>query len=246
MIKNIKLTIEYNGTSFYGWQKQPNARTVQGTIEECIAKVTQEEVEVIGCSRTDSGVHAKRFVCNFATSSKIPSEKFSYAINRILPPEIIILESEEVPLDFHARFSCKGKRYVYSILSRTWPSPIKRGFTYHVKDELDIDKMNEAARYLIGRHDFASFRNLGSSVQSTVRTITELSIIKNNELIEIKVAGDGFLYNMVRIISGTLLDVGLNRKEPKDIKVILESRDRRNAGRSLPAAGLCLDEVFYY
>lgn len=245
MIKNIKLTIEYNGTSFYGWQRQPNARTIQGTIEECIAKVTQEEVGVIGCSRTDSGVHAKKFVCNFATGSKIPSEKFSYAINRILPPEIVILESEEVPSDFHARFSCKGKRYVYSILNRTWQSPIKRDFTYHVKDRLDIDKMNEAATYLIGKHDFASFRNLGSSVQSTVRTITELNVIKNNEVIEIRVAGDGFLYNMVRIISGTLVDVGLSKREPEDMKIVLESIDRKKAGRSLPAAGLCLDEVFY-
>lgn len=245
MIRNIKLTIEYNGTSFCGWQKQPNARTVQGTIEECIATVTQEEVGVIGCSRTDSGVHAKNFVCNFTTSSKIPSEKFSYAINRILPPEIIILESEEVPLDFHARFSCKGKRYVYSILNRTWPSPIKKDFTYHAKDRLDIDKMNEAARYLIGKHDFASFRNLGSSVQSTVRTITDLNVAKNNEVIEIRVAGDGFLYNMVRIISGTLLEIGLNKRQPEDMRIILESRDRKNAGKSLPAAGLCLDEVFY-
>lgn len=245
MIKNIKLIIEYNGTSFCGWQKQPNVRTVQGTIEECIANVTQEEVAVIGCSRTDSGVHAKNFVCNFTTNSKIPSEKFSYAINRILPPEIIILESQEVSLDFHARFSCKGKRYIYSILNRTWPSPIKKDFTYHVKNKLDIDKMNKAARYLIGKHDFASFRNLGSSVQSTVRTITDLNIVKNDELIEIRVAGDGFLYNMVRIISGTLLDIGLSKIEPEDIKSILESRDRKKAGRSLPAAGLCLDEVFY-
>ena len=245
MIKNIKFVIEYNGTSFCGWQRQPNARTIQGTIEECIAKVTKEEVGVIGCSRTDSGVHAKKFVCNFATSSKIPSEKFSYAINRILPPEIIILESKEVSLDFHARFSSKGKRYIYTILNRAWPSPIKRDFTYHVKDRLDIDKMNKAALYLIGKHDFESFRNLGSSVQSTVRTITELNVAKNDEVIEITVAGDGFLYNMVRIISGTLLDVGLNKREPEDMKVILESRDRKKAGRALPARGLCLDEVFY-
>lgn len=245
MIKNIKLAIEYDGTSFCGWQRQPNARTIQGTVEECIAKITQEEVGVIGCSRTDSGVHARKFICNFTTISKIPNEKFSYAINRMLPPEIIVLESKEVPLDFHARFSCKGKRYIYSILNRTWASPIRRDFTYHVKDRLDIDKMNEAAKYLIGKHDFESFRNLGSSVQSTVRTITQLDVIKDDEAIEVRVAGDGFLYNMVRIISGTLLEVGLNKRQPEDMKIILESRDRKKAGRSLPAKGLCLDEVFY-
>ncbi|PRR80522.1 tRNA pseudouridine synthase A [Clostridium liquoris] len=246
-MKNIKLLIEYDGTNYSGWQKQinNNVSTIQGTIEQCLSKVTGEKVEVIGCSRTDAGVHAKGFVANFITESRIPSDKFKYAINRVLPEDIVIIDSKEENINFHARYCCIGKRYIYKILNRQWKSPILRNYAYHFKDKLDVESMNKAAQYLIGKHDFTSFKSSGSSVRSSVRTIMDAKVYAVEDLVIFIISGDGFLYNMVRIIVGTLIEVGIGKKKPEDIVSILEAKDRQKAGASAPARGLYLDEVFY-
>lgn len=246
MVRNIKLIIEYDGTNYSGWQKQNNgSRTLQQTIENSIKEITKEDIELIGCSRTDAGVHARGFVANFLTSSRVPSDKFKYAINSKLPDDIIILDSNEVDLEFHSRYNCKSKRYIYKLLNRQWPSPIERNYTYHIKDALNITDMDEAARYFIGTHDFSSFKNVGSSVKTSVRTIIESKVYKQDEIVCFSITGDGFLYNMVRIITGTLIEVGIGKRSPKDIKVILDAKDRQRAGRLVPAMGLYLDRVFY-
>ncbi|WP_027625110.1 tRNA pseudouridine(38-40) synthase TruA [Clostridium lundense] len=246
-MKNIKLLVEYDGTDYSGWQKQAgnNIRTIQGTIEGCLNEITGEKIAVIGCSRTDAGVHAKGFVANFNTDSKIPGDKFKYVINRLLPDDIIIQDSQEVDKNFHARYNCIGKRYIYNILNKEWPSPILRNYTYHYKNKLDIESMNKAAQYLIGKHDFTSFKSSGSSVKTSVRTIIDAKLYSVEDLVVFSILGDGFLYNMVRIIVGTLIEVGIGKKKPEDIITILEAKNRQKAGASAPARGLCLDEVFY-
>ena len=244
-MRNIKLTLEYDGTNYLGWQKQKVGITIQGTLEEAIKFLTKEEVEVTGSSRTDAGVHAKGFVANFKTNSKIPSEKFREAINHKLPEDIVILKSEEVEEEFHARYNAMGKTYSYSILNRDAPSAIDRNYLYHVKRKLDVESMKEACQYFIGTHDFSAFKTSGSSVKTSVRTIKELYIEDNNDIIKIYVTGDGFLYNMVRIIVGTLIMVGSNKIKPLEIKNIIASKEREKAGICVPASGLVLEKVYY-
>ena len=244
-MRNIKLTLEYDGTNYLGWQKQKVGITIQGTLEEAIKVLTKEEVEVTGSSRTDAGVHAKGFVANFKTNSKIPSEKFREAINHKLPEDIVILKSEEVEEEFHARYNAMGKTYSYSILNRDAPSAIDRNYLYHVKRRLDVESMKEACQYFIGTHDFSAFKTSGSSVKTTVRTIKELYIEDNDDIIKIYVTGDGFLYNMVRIIVGTLIMVGSNKIKPLEIKNIIASKEREKAGICVPASGLVLEKVYY-
>lgn len=244
-MRNIKLTLEYDGTNYLGWQKQKVGITIQGTLEEAIKVLTKEEVEVTGSSRTDAGVHAKGFVANFKTNSKIPSEKFREAINHKLPEDIVILKSEEVEEEFHARYNAMGKTYSYSILNRDVPSAIDRNYLYHVKRRLDVESMKEACQYFIGTHDFSAFKTSGSSVKTTVRTIKELYIEDNDDIIKIYVTGDGFLYNMVRIIVGTLIMVGSNKIKPLEIKNIIASKEREKAGICVPASGLVLEKVYY-
>ncbi|MDU4891195.1 MAG: tRNA pseudouridine(38-40) synthase TruA [Clostridium sp.] len=244
-MRNIKLTLEYDGTNYLGWQKQPKGITVQGAVEEALSKLTKEEASIIGCSRTDSKVHAKRYVCNFTTKSRIPAESFREALNFHLPEDIAVIDSAEVDESFHARYNCVGKMYSYTIVNTKSRMPMCRNFAYHVKHELNIDRMKEAAEFFVGTHDFEAFRNLGSSVKTTVRTITKLEVVQENEYIKIYIAADGFLYNMVRIIVGTLIDVGIGKKEPSDIKIILESKERKRAGKTCPPQGLCLFEVYY-
>lgn len=244
-MRNIKLTLEYDGTNYLGWQKQKVGITIQGTLEEAIKVLTKEEVEVTGSSRTDAGVHAKGFVANFKTNSKIPSEKFREAINHKLPEDIVILKSEEVEEEFHARYNAMGKTYSYSILNRDVPSAIDRNYLYHVKRRLDVESMKEACQYFIGTHDFSAFKTSGSSVKTTVRTIKELYIEDNDDIIKIYVTGDGFLYNMVRIIVGTLIMVGSNKIKPLEVKNIIASKEREKAGICVPASGLVLEKVYY-
>lgn len=246
MIRNIKLIIEYDGTNYSGWQSQKGRFvTLQETIENAIKEIVKEDIELIGCSRTDAGVHAKGFVANFLTNSKIPGDKFKYAINDRLPEDIVIINSQEVDLEFHSRYSCKSKRYIYKILNTEWPSPINRYYTYHIKNKLNINEMNEAAKHFEGTHDFSSFKNIGSSVKTSVRTIFESKVYKDNDIIYISITGDGFLYNMVRIITGTLIEVGIGKRKPQDINYILQAKDRKMAGISVPPTGLFLDRVFY-
>ncbi|GAA0116405.1 tRNA pseudouridine(38-40) synthase TruA [Clostridium senegalense] len=244
-MRNIKLTLEYDGTNYFGWQKQKTKVTLQGTIEDVISNLTKEDIEIIGCSRTDSGVHSKGYICNFVTNSSIPSEKFKDALNVKLPDDIAVLKSEEVPEEFHSRYSCRGKTYSYTILERPMKATIDRNYVCQCKYNLDIEKMNEACKYFIGTHDFSAFKNKGSSVKTSVRTISELYVEKTGNYVKIFVSADGFLYNMVRIIVGTLIDVGIGKINPKSIKNIIDSKERTNAGKSMPPQGLCLEEVYY-
>ncbi len=244
-MKNVKLTIEYDGTNYCGWQKQNNEKTIQEEIEKAIYKAVGEVVEVIGSSRTDAGVHARGMVANFKTNATIPFDKFKYAINDKLPDDIAIIESEEVSNDFHARYDSKGKTYCYSIINRQQKPAIGRNYVYHFKWDLDIEKMKEACKYFIGKHDFKGFRSLGSSVKTTERTIKELYIESEGEKINIFITADGFLYNMVRIIVGTLLKVGSGKILVEDIEKIILSGDRKKAGPCVPAQGLILEKVYY-
>ncbi|MGL5614863.1 MAG: tRNA pseudouridine(38-40) synthase TruA [Sarcina sp.] len=244
-MRNIKLVIEYDGTKFCGWQRQVKERTIQGTLERAISKITGEEIDVIGSSRTDSGVHAKAFIANFKTNSRIPSIKFKDAINTKLPGDVVIIDSEEVTEDFHARYCSKGKTYCYTILNRYEPSALERNYVMHFRGRLDIESMREACKYFIGKHDFEAFRTLGSSVKTTVRTVTDLHIEIEGDKIKVFISADGFLYNMVRIIVGTLIQVGLGRIEPVEIEKIIKSKDRKKAGKSVESQGLCLEKVFY-
>ena len=216
-MKNIKLTLEFDGTAYVGWQKQKNGIAVQQIVSEAVSKLTGEKIEVIGCSRTDAGVHAKQYVCNFITESEIPAEKIKLALNSTFPEDIIALKSEKVQSDFHARYSAIGKRYVYTICNREVPLTIGRQYVYFVKKKLDVKKMELAASYLIGKHDFSAFKNSNSKVISNVRTIFSIDIVSKASYICISVAGDGFLYNMVRVIAGTLVDVGLDKIEPVEV-----------------------------
>ncbi len=266
MKRNIKLTLEYDGTAYHGWQSQENAVTVQDTVTAAVCRLTGESSSLTGSSRTDTGVHALGFVCNFFTDSTIPADKFSYALNTLLPDDIVVKKSEEVSPEFHSRFSTKGKKYCYLINNSTFPSALLRYRAYHVYYPLDIDAMNEAARNFTGTHDFYAFSASGGSAKTTVRTISDASVrcisqgdsmsehthtvtkglsLPDGRLIEISIMGDGFLYNMVRIITGTLVEVGFGKLKPEDIPGIIESLDRRRAGRTAPAHGLYLSEVFY-
>jgi tRNA pseudouridine38-40 synthase len=244
-VNNIKITLEYDGTNYYGWQKQRNMKTIQGQVEEAIKQLTNEDVDVIGCSRTDAGVHAKGFIANFKTNSSIPSNKFREALNIKLPDDIVILHSEKVDDNFHSRYDAKGKTYEYLILNTEAPTAIMRNFVYHYKYGLNTEHMIEAAKHFIGTHDFIAFRTQGSSVKGTIRTIFDLKVESYEKNIKISITGDGFLYNMVRIIVGTLINVGRGKNSPDDIIKIISSKDRSLAGDCVPAKGLLLKEVYY-
>ena len=244
-MKNIKLIIEYDGKGFNGWQKQPDRLNIQGEIEKAIEEITGEEVDLTASGRTDAGVHSLGQTANFKTDSKIPTEKFAKAINSRLKKSIVIKSAEEVDEKFHSRYSVKSKTYRYIINNSENGTAIYRGLEYHVPMKLDYEKMNEAIKYFIGEHDFKAFKASGTSSKSSVRKILDGNVRKEGERVIIEVTGTGFLYNMVRIISGTLLDVGLGKIKPEDIPSIIESKDRTKAGKTLPAHGLYLLQVNY-
>lgn len=244
-LKNIKLTIEYDGTNYHGWQVQPNAITVQQIVKEAIEKLTKEDINLIGASRTDEGVHAYGQVANFFTNSTILPEKFSYAINSFLPEDIVIVKSELVDEDFHSRYDTKGKKYRYIIYNREMKSALLNNRAYHVRKKIDVNIMKEAAKFLVGKHDFSSFKSSGGSAKTSVRTIHDIVIEEKDDMITIEVSGDGFLYNMVRIIAGTLVEFGVEKRNPSDMLDILESKDRRKAGKTAPSQGLYLVEIYY-
>lgn len=240
---NIMLKIEYIGTEFSGWQKQNNARTVQSEIESAILKITGEQVELIASGRTDAGVHALSQVANFHTSSNIPPKQMKYAINSVLNENIRILESFEVDGEFHARFSAKRKTYLYRIQTGDVKRAFERNLSYYVRGGLDIEKMKSQAKYIVGEHDFSAFKSEGSSAQNFVRTVYELKLSQNGDIIEMEITGNGFLYNMVRIIAGTLIEIGRGREYI--IPEILKSKQRENAGPTAPSMGLFLKNVDY-
>ncbi len=244
-MRNIKLTIEYDGKEFNGWQKQPNKLNIQGNLERVISDITKEDIELIGSGRTDAGVHALGQVANFKTNSNIPIEKFAIAINSRLKKSIVVKKAEEVPERFHSRYNCKKKTYRYVINNSETGSAIYRNLEYNFKIPLDIVKMQEAAKYFVGEHDFSGFKASGTSSKSSIRTIYSAKVEKNGERINIELTGNGFLYNMVRIIAGTLLEVGLGKIKPEEITEIIESKDRQRAGKTLPPQGLYLVEVDY-
>lgn len=244
-MKNIKLTIEYDGTNYSGWQIQNNAITIEQVLEDNLEEITGEKVKVIGSSRTDAGVHARGFVGNFVTESKIPSDRFRNILNGKLPEDIVILNSEEVDLSFNARFDSKGKTYSYTVLSTQQRPAIGRNYVYYLRKNVDLALMKEASIQFIGTHDFAAFKSSGGNTKTTVRTISSLDVVKQGDYITLSITGDGFLYNMVRIIAGTLMEVGLNKIEANSIKDVILSRDRRRAGPCLPPGGLCLEKVYY-
>lgn len=255
MERNILITIEYDGSGFCGWQRQKDQRTVQGELESVLSKVCGKEVVINGTSRTDRGVHALGQRASFKGDFGIPTDRIMIAANNLLAGgqnslrgvgDVRIRSIKEVPLDFHARFDAKGKTYRYIILNSDNLDIFRRNYCYQVKYPLNLNDMKEAAQYIEGTHDFACFQASGGQErETTVRNISKINIEKKGEDILIDVTGDGFLYNMVRIITGTLVEVGLGKKRPSDLKVIIESKDRRQAGHTAPGAGLYLMEVFY-
>lgn len=228
-----------------GWQKQPNKLNIQGEIEKAIQEITGEEVDLIASGRTDAGVHSIGQTANFKTNSKIPIEKFSKAINSKLKKSIVIKSAEEVDEKFHSRYSVKSKTYRYIINNSENGTAIYRGLEYHIPMKLDYEKMNKALKYFIGEHDFKGFKASGTSSKSSIRTIFNGEVKKEGERIIIEITGNGFLYNMVRIIAGTLVDVGIGKIKPEEIPDIIESKDRKKAGKTLPPQGLYLLKVEY-
>ena len=244
-MRNIKLIIEYDGKSFNGWQKQPNKLNIQGEIERAIEEITGEKVDLIASGRTDAGVHSLGQTANFKTNSDIKIEKMAIAINSKLKKSIVIKKAEEVDEMFHSRYCVKKKTYCYTINNSEMGTALYRDMEYHFPLKLDIEKMNKAAKYFEGEHDFKAFKASGTSSKSSIRTIFKAEVKQKEDRVYIYLTGNGFLYNMVRIISGTLLDVGIGKIKPEDIKEIIEGKDRKKAGRTLPAHGLCLIEVIY-
>ena len=244
-MRRIKLIVAYDGTEYSGWQIQPEAPTIEMYLDKAIRELTGENVHVTGASRTDAGVHAYGNVAVFDTESTIPGDRFTFALNRFLPDSIVIQDSWEVSVDFHPRHCNTRKTYEYRILNTAVPLPQKRNFTWHVTGSIDIEKMKEAAAYIVGEHDFKSFCCVRTQAESTVRTIYSLEVLQEGSEIIIRIKGNGFLYNMVRIITGTLIQVGKGRFMPEYVKQMLEAKDRTVAGQTAPPQGLTLVGIEY-
>ena len=245
-MKRVMLVVAYDGSACYGWQLQPGRRTVESELNQALSGLLKEEIQVTGASRTDSGVHALCNVAVFDTASRIPGEKFSYALNQRLPEDIRVQDSREVAADFHPRRCNSRKTYEYRILNREFPMPTKRLYAYFTYVPLDVGKMKQAAAYLVGEHDFKSFCSTASAAESTIRTIYELTVDKTGEEILVRVSGSGFLYNMVRIIAGTLMEAGKGSLAPERMEEILKARDRKAAGPTAPACGLTLAKYEFW
>lgn len=244
-MRNVCLTIQYDGTNLHGWQRQKDAITVQQLLEDAVLALTQEAVHIIGCGRTDAGVHALAYVCNFKTNASIPDESFPAAMNTKLPPAVRVLQAKTVSDDFHAQFDVVRKRYVYKIQTSTIPDVFLSPYTWHYPHKLDIEKMQRAAAHFLGEHNFEGFCASGATVTSFVRTIYDFSVTKDGDVITLSVCGNGFLYNMVRILAGTLVYVGNGKIDADDIPQILESRDRARAGITAPPHGLYMAATEY-
>ena len=279
MEKNILLTIEYDGSVFHGWQRQPEALTVQGILEEALSTVCGKPVEINGTSRTDAGVHAYGQRASFKGDFGIPTERIAYAVNNALLSDkwgeaagaVRILKAEDVSPDFHARFDSKGKTYVYKIYNMPEMDVFRRNYCHHIPDELDVEAMQQAAKLIEGTHDFKCFEAAGGQErETTVRTISGITVERGNRTgsgaeragdgsdaeraeggrgedgyVNIRVTGDGFLYNMVRIITGTLAEVGLGKRSPEEMTEIIEGKDRTKAGHTAPPQGLYLEQIYY-
>ncbi|MFZ5966759.1 MAG: tRNA pseudouridine(38-40) synthase TruA [Bacillota bacterium] len=244
-MQNVKLLIEYDGTRFCGWQRQENGRTVQEEIEKALSKVMKKEIRINGSGRTDAGVHALGQVASFQGDFSIPVDRISLALNALLPEDISIHDAVAVGEDFHARYSAKGKRYIYQIYNHPYRSALYRNYAYFVPQVLDIEAMERAAAYFLGEHDFRGFMASGSSVKDTVRTIYSLDVYQMDKMIKLEISGNGFLYNMVRIIAGTLTEVGKGKIDAEQVPHIIHSCSRKQAGPTAPPQGLYLAEVYY-
>ncbi len=241
----VKLIIEYEGTNYVGWQRQPNGVSIQEMLERAFYEASGEHAVIHGAGRTDAGVHAEAQVAHLDTNCSIPAGKISYAINMLLPSDIRVRQSSQVPEDFHARYSATAKTYRYTFYNDTHASAIYRNTTTHIHGKIDISAMKAAAVHMRGAHDFVCFCSSGSDVENTVRTIYRLEIISHEPFLYIDVTGSGFLYNMVRIIAGTLIDVGLKRINAEYVKEIMRGKDRMLASATAPARGLTLKAVHY-
>lgn len=245
-MRNIKMTIEYDGGRYLGWQRLSDSdKTIQGKIENVLTSMTGTKIEIIGSGRTDAGAHAKGQVANFKTTSTMDCAAMLDHLNRYLPRDIVGKDLEEVPERFHARYNTNGKKYSYYVWNNNVPSAFERNYSYHLPVELDIDKMNEACSKLVGTHDFIGFSSLKKSKKSTVRTINEITIQKEGDLLHFTFIGEGFLYKMIRIIMGTILEIGAGTTEIASIDAIFKSGIRSEAGMTVPSQGLFLDEVYY-
>jgi tRNA pseudouridine38-40 synthase len=246
LMRNIRLTIEYDGTNYQGWQRQKNTQqTIQEIIEVALEQILQERIRLIASGRTDAGVHARAQVANFKTDKDIPSRKLKQALNSLVGDDIVITNVKDVDLGFHARFDIKSKTYRYAILNQRHPSALWRNFAYFVPYKLDIKLMRRAARVIVGRHNFSSFQATDKRPRGSIRMIKEIKITKKQKMIFIDIKADGFLYKMARNIIGTLIEIGRRKQSPIDIKKILAKRDRKFAGPTVPAHGLCLLRVKY-
>ena len=246
MEKNFKLTIEYDGTDFHGWQRQKSDRSIQGEIEAALQEMTGEKINLIGSGRTDAGVHALGQVANFTCSTRLDSDAFQNGLNSLLPDSIVIRDCKMVNADFHARFDARRKRYHYRILNRRLPTAIKRQYCWHVRRPLDLESMDRAASKLVGTHDFSTFEGAGSPRSDSVRQVFNAAFFKETaDEIVFKIEANGFLRFMVRSIVGTLKDVGTGKLNPEEFQAILESRDRSQAGVTAPPQGLFLVRVVY-
>lgn len=246
-MRRIRLIIAYDGTNYCGWQKQPNGITIEEVLSATLTELCQEPIEVIGASRTDAGVHAYGNVAVFDTEkTRMAADKFAYAVNQRLPEDIRVQYSDEVPLDWHPRKRDCIKTYEYRILNRRIDIPTERLYSHFCYFNLDVEKMREATGYIIGTHDFTSFCSIKSQASSPVRTVHTLEVWQDGDIITIHITGGGFLYNMVRIIAGTLIKVGMGVYPPEHVKEILDGRDRQLAGQTMPAKGLTLVHIDYF
>ena len=245
-MRRIGIVVAYDGTNYCGWQIQNNGISIQGVLDETLTKLLGEPIHVMGASRTDAGVHALGNVAVFDTNARIPGDKIAFALNQWLPEDIRIQLSEDVEPDFHPRYTDSEKTYEYRILNRTFPVPTERLYSYFYHYSLDVDLMREATSFLIGQHDFASFCGAKAQVKSTIRTVTSISVDREGDMVVLRVSGTGFLYNMVRIIAGTLIEVGNKQYPPEHVKDILEACSREAAGPTAPACGLTLMGIRFF
>ena len=243
--RNLKVKIAYNGAAYHGFQRQENALSVQNVLQDRLSRLTASDVRINGCSRTDTGVHANEYFFSFVTEHSIPCSNIIRGMNSLLPADIAVLDCEEVPMGFHARYSCVAKEYLYKILNRSVRDPFYDGLALHYPYELDIDKMNRAGKYIEGTHDFLSFCGALGIKENTVRSVSLCETRREGNMVLLTVRGDGFLYNMVRIIAGTLIYVSEGRISPEELPDIIESRNRERAGITAKSCGLYLNRVFY-
>jgi tRNA pseudouridine38-40 synthase len=245
-MRNLKMTIQYDGTRYRGWQKQKDVdATIQSKIETVLSKMTGEDIQVIGCGRTDSGVHADNYIANFKTDSDLNVDAMLDYLYEFLPEDIVVKSLKDTSERFHARYNVKSKTYVYRINNNRFRDVFNRKYTYHIEERLNLNEMRRAAESLIGTHDFQSFTSMKPNTKPTIRTINYINVTENAGMVEIEVNGNGFLLNMVRIISGTLIEVGIGRFKPTAVETILKEKKRSEASPIAPAKGLCLKDVQY-